>query len=98
MNILILGDGLLGKELRKQTGWEYVSRKKCSPYNKNSFDITDKDSFIGNLNEVYDGCAMSSKYDVIVNCIACTDTYSEDREKHWNVNYVGVDNLIKFYN
>ena len=26
--ILILGDGLLAKELIKQTGWDYISRKK----------------------------------------------------------------------
>ena len=26
--ILVLGDGLLGSELVKQTGWDYVSRKK----------------------------------------------------------------------
>ena len=26
--VLVLGDGLLGSELVKQTGWEYVSRKK----------------------------------------------------------------------
>ena len=25
---LVLGDGLLGKELVKQTGWDYISRKK----------------------------------------------------------------------
>ena len=25
---LILGDGLLGTELVKQTGWDYISRKK----------------------------------------------------------------------
>jgi hypothetical protein len=34
MNILILGDGLLGSELIKQTGWDYISRKK------NGFDFT----------------------------------------------------------
>jgi hypothetical protein len=28
MKVLILGDGLLGKELVKQTGWPFVSRKK----------------------------------------------------------------------
>lgn len=25
---LVLGDGLLGTELVKQTGWDYISRKK----------------------------------------------------------------------
>ena len=28
MKALILGDGLLGSELHKQTGWDYISRKK----------------------------------------------------------------------
>ena len=27
-NRLILGDGLLGSEIVKQTGWDYASRKK----------------------------------------------------------------------
>ena len=26
--ILVLGDGLLGSEMVKQSGWDYVSRKK----------------------------------------------------------------------
>ena len=98
MKVLILGDGLLGKELKDLTGWDYVSRKKCNPFNKDTFDITNIDSFIGNLNEVFDGCAMARKYDVVVNCIACTDTYSDDRELHWNTNYKGVANLINFCN
>ena len=28
LKVLILGDGLLGSEIKKQTGWDYVSRKK----------------------------------------------------------------------
>ena len=28
MKVIVIGDGLLGSELVKQTGWEYVSRKK----------------------------------------------------------------------
>ena len=28
MNVLVLGDGLLGNEIVKQTGWNYISRKK----------------------------------------------------------------------
>lgn len=34
MNYLILGDGLLGSEIIKQTNWDYISRKK------DEFDIT----------------------------------------------------------
>ena len=26
MKVIVIGDGLLGSELVKQTGWEYVSR------------------------------------------------------------------------
>ena len=28
MRVLILGDGLLGSEIVKQTEWDYMSRKK----------------------------------------------------------------------
>ena len=28
MRVLIIGDGLLGSEIIKQTGWDYISRKK----------------------------------------------------------------------
>ena len=34
MKILILGNGLLGSEIQKQTGWDLISRKK------DGFDIT----------------------------------------------------------
>jgi len=95
---LILGDGLLGSELVKQTSWDYVSRKNNNPYTKYKFDITNPKSYNGNLNEVYDGCAMTKKYDVIINCIAHTDTYSTDKDLHWKVNYEGVNNLIEFCN
>lgn len=82
LKVLVLGDGLLGKELVNQTGWNYISRKK------DSFDI-------GNLSSFFDEFI---KYSVIVNCIANTDTYSDDKESHWKTNYVFVDELIKFCN
>ena len=44
MNYVILGDGLLGKELHIQTGWNYVSRKK------DNIDIS-KESFFSSLDE-----------------------------------------------
>jgi hypothetical protein len=28
MKVLVLGDGLLGNEIIKQTNWDYLSRKK----------------------------------------------------------------------
>jgi dTDP-4-dehydrorhamnose reductase len=38
------------------------------------------------------------KPDVIINCIANTDTYSKEKELHWNVNYVFVSKLINYCN
>ncbi len=98
MKVLILGDGLLGQELQKLTGWDYVSRKKYSSSNEDTFDITNIDSYPGNLTEGVVPGFINRKYDVLVNCIAHTDTYSDDRESHWNINYKGVDNLINFCN
>jgi dTDP-4-dehydrorhamnose reductase len=78
MKVLVLGDGLLGTEIVKQTGWDYISRKK------DGFDI--RDHFLVGL----DG------YDVIVNCIAYTNTYSIDRELHWDINYKAVVKLSNY--
>jgi dTDP-4-dehydrorhamnose reductase len=79
-NVLVLGDGLLGRELINQTNWDYVSRSK------DGFDIDHLDKFI------------LSNYDIVINCIAHTDTYTEDREDHWNVNCKFVDKLIDYCN
>lgn len=96
MNVLILGDGILVKEIIKQTGWDYISRKK------DGFDITDTSTFKHILNVIEDNHAGivgdKGKYNIIINCIANTDTYSTDKEKHWNVNYKGVANLVDFCN
>ena len=59
-NKLILGDGLLGSELVKQTGWDYISRKK------DMMDLKDIVYFIKDV----------ERYDEIINCIAHTDTYA----------------------
>ena len=75
MKVLVLGDGLLGSEIIKQTEWDYISRKK------DGFDIT-----ISSFD-----CLLN--YDTIINCIAYTDTYSDDKEKHWNINYKSVISL-----
>ena len=80
LNVLVLGDGLLGGEIIKQTGWDYLSRKK------DGFDILNIE---GSINE---------KYDIIVNCIANTDSYSTEIKKHWDTNYVFVNELIKYCN
>ena len=89
--ILIIGDGLLGSKLHSQTSWDIISRKK------DGFDITDKSSY-AKLLEVFDGVMQKCNYDVIVNCIANTDTYSKDRQAHWDVNYKGVSYLVDFCN
>jgi len=79
MKVLVLGDGLLGSEIVKQTGWDYWSRKT-------GFDIFDIDPL------------KIREYDVMVNCIANTNTYSNDKESHWDVNYKFVDDLIFYGN
>lgn len=90
-NILVLGDGLLGSELVNQTGWDYISRKK------DGFDITDESTF-HLLTETHYGVAQSCKYHTIINCIAHTDSYSNNKSLHWDVNYKGVSNLVEFCN
>lgn len=79
--ILILGDGLLGKEIHKQTGWDYVSRKK------GDFDINNIAWHLAKHNP-----------EVIINCIANTDTYSKDKEPHWDLNCRFVSNLVNYCN
>ena len=91
MKVLILGDGLLGKELVKQTNWDYISRTK------DGFDLTDKDTFY-KMTEIFHGVAQAMPYDIIINCIANTDTYSDNRKSHWDVNYKGVSDLVDFCN
>jgi dTDP-4-dehydrorhamnose reductase len=79
--VLVLGDGLLGSEIVKQTGWKYVSR------GKDNFDISDIMTY-----------GVIPECSTIVNCIANTDTYSEDIKAHWYSNYLGVYNLIEYCN
>lgn len=89
--ILILGDGLLATELAKQSGYDILSRKK------DGFDLTDTDTFY-KMTEIFHGVAQAMPYDVIINCIANTDTYSDNKELHWDVNYKGVADLVDFCN
>lgn len=74
MKVLVIGYGLLGKEIVKQTGWDYISREK------DDIDITNPETYV----DLLEG------YDTIVNCVAYTETYVEDQTKHWNVNYMGA--------
>lgn len=82
MKYLILGDGKLGTELRKQTGWGYISRKK------DDFDFM-------NLNK-YEHLLFN--YEQIINCIGYTKTYEVERRLNWGLNYVSVINLANFCN
>ena len=82
--VLVLGDGLLGTEIVKQTNWDYVS------WDKDGYNV---------LTEFQEMCIHINEYiepDIIINCIANTDTYSEDREAHWKLNYEFVANLADF--
>lgn len=82
LNVVILGDGLLGSEIEKQTKWNVLSRKLTN------FDVNDLDSSFSGL----------GKIDTIINCIANTDTYSDDKKTHWDINYAFVNDLIKYCN
>jgi len=81
-NIVVLGDGLLGGEIIEQTNWNWISRKK------NGIDFDNIDSYKN----------LISKYNVVFNAIVHKDTYSQDKQKHWNTNYVGVANLVDYCN
>ncbi len=91
-NILILGDGLLGSELQKQTEWDIISRKK------DGFSITNSRNWEFFLIDSFDRMAATPKYKTIINCIANTDVYSLDKIRHWKVNYKGVADLTDFCN
>ena len=80
LSIIVLGDGLLGIEIVKQTNWSYISRKK------DNIDFTSPSTYFDYL----------LKYDIILNCIAHTDTYSLDKDKHWDINYKYVVKLARF--
>lgn len=77
MKVLVLGNGKLGSEIVRQTGWDYISRKK------DGIDFTKSMSYFDYVNE----------YDAIVNCIANTNTYSNDKELMRDVNYRAVYKL-----
>jgi len=80
--VLILGDGLLGAELHKQTGWDYVSRKQ------RNFNID-------NILYSYDNWARTtSEYTDIVNCIGYTNTRDNTKNNHLAVNLDLVQDLI----
>ena len=83
MKVLVLGDGMLGSELCNLNGWDFVSRSK------HGFDITDESTYVKML-----PCAGYT----IVNCVANTDTYSENKNLIWDVNISGTRKLVEFCN
>ena len=82
MNSIILGQGKLGTEISNQTKWNSLSRSK---------DLIDVNEF-----DVWKSKLIP--YDTIINCIANTDTYSQEKENHVETNYRFVINLVKFCN
>lgn len=71
MKVVILGDGILGSEIQNQTGWNNISRKV------DGLDIS-SESVLRKI--VYE-------YDIIVNCIAYTNSYSTDSNQHLETNF-----------
>lgn len=82
MNVLVLGDGLLGSEIVKQTGWDFISRKK------DNIDFCDLDSYYKYL----------YNYDTIFNCVGYTKTYSDEKDIHLNTNFKAVVGLVNYCN
>jgi dTDP-4-dehydrorhamnose reductase len=85
MKILVLGDGLLGSELIKQMGWEFLSPQK------DGIDVIN--DFCGFVSKVYE--IMPT---VIINCIGYTKTYETQRQHHWDLNYKFVVDLVDMCN
>ena len=81
----ILGYGLLGSEIVRQTDWSYISRKK------DGIDIRFPSSYEEYLIHPWN-------YFCVINCIANTDTYSSDKFGMLNVNYRAVIKLVDICN
>jgi dTDP-4-dehydrorhamnose reductase len=80
MAMLILGDGVIGSEFIRQTGWNYVSRRK------DGIDFTDIRQMRKALTENHHGVAFVPRSPVVVNCVGCVDTFGP-KHKHWDINY-----------
>lgn len=80
--ILILGDGLLGSELHKQTGWDYISRKKDN-FNVENF-----------LNDFLKWKTIFEQYTDIVNCIGYINTRDNTKNFHMQINLDFPQDLI----
>ena len=82
MKVVVIGNGLLGKEIVKLSKWDCISRST------HDFDFRD-------ITTVYQ---YLKDYDIIINCVAHTDTYSNERELHWAINYKAVSRLTDWCN
>jgi len=82
MKPIILGNGLLGQELFKQTGWDILSRSV------NNVDLTDITTW----------AHLLLPYNTVINCISFTNTYSDDKQSNWDVNYKAVIELTDYCN
>ena len=78
MKVLVLGNGKLGQEIINQTGWDFLSRKK------DNIDVNTFDDWVWKL----------QGYDVILNCIANTNTYSDDHKLITDTNFKFVLDLV----
>ena len=75
---LILGYGLLGKEIVSKTGWDYLCRKEVP-----DFDFRDISTYSKHL----------YSYDTIINCVANTDTYSDNKNTMIETNFKPICDL-----
>jgi len=82
MKILVLGDGLLGTEIIKQIGWDFVSRKR------DGIDFNKLESYERYLHY----------YDTIFNCVAYTKTYDNNKNLHVQTNFKSVIDLVEYCN
>jgi dTDP-4-dehydrorhamnose reductase len=82
MKRIILGNGILASEIYNKTNWDIISRKE------NNIDA----------NKFSDWKDILNSYNIIINCIADTNTYSNDKKNHWNINYKFVSELVDYCN
>ena len=82
MKPLILGNGLLGSEIRKQTGW------RCLDHSE--FDIMTFPYKPGK------SVKMEIKEDVIINCVGYTKTYDNNKPENYALNYIAVLGLVGY--
>lgn len=82
MKTIIFGNGLLGGELVRQSGWGSPTRLW------GRIEIRKPDSYVEYV----------KKYDQVINCIGYTNTGDNNKEPHWGVNFKGVIDLVNLCN